>query len=40
MRSVSDRICRENQNIYFMIVFFYEILWKNIAEPDMPQMTI
>jgi hypothetical protein len=34
MRSVSDKFCRENQNIHFMIINFfyravYEIMWKN-----------
>ena len=47
MITVSDKICRENQNSHFMfrkIFFFrksaiYEIMWKNLVLPDMPQMT-
>ena len=41
MRNVSDKICRENQNTHFMFNKFfsenravYEIIWKNIIEPD------
>jgi hypothetical protein len=46
MRNVSDKSCRENQNIFIFNIFFpenhavYEIMWKNIVEPDRPQMTI
>jgi len=47
MRNVSDKSCRENQNTYFVFSNFfpekgavYEIIWKNIIEPDRPQMTI
>jgi len=48
MRNVSDKSCRENQNTHFMFnnLFFpenravYEIMWKIIAEPDIPRMTI
>jgi hypothetical protein len=50
MRNVSDKLCRENQNTYIRIlysinVFFkyravYEIMWKNVVEPDRPQITI
>jgi hypothetical protein len=47
MRNISDKSCRENQNIHFMInnFFFenravYEIMWKNIVEVDRPQMKI
>jgi hypothetical protein len=46
MRSVSDINCRENQNTHFIFDFFFlncaicEIMWKNIVEPDRPQMTI
>jgi hypothetical protein len=47
MRSVSDESCRENQNTHFMsdidfpkIMPFNELMWKNIVEPDRPQMTI
>jgi hypothetical protein len=46
MRNVSDK-CRENQNTNFMFNNFfpenravYEIMWKIMAQPDRPQMTI
>jgi len=39
--------CRENQNTHFIFntVFsesraVYEAMWKNMVEPDWPQMTI
>jgi len=44
LRNVSDKICRENRNIYFMLgTFFLELcrLWpnvKNFVEPCRPQM--
>ena len=47
--SCSRKICRENQNIYFMFMSsppppevraVYEITWPNNAEPSRPQMTI
>jgi len=40
MRSVSGKICRENQNTHFLINNFflnsviYELMWKNMVEPD------
>jgi len=46
MRNVSDKSCRENHNTHFMFRFFfenhvvYEIMWKNIVEPERPQMTV
>jgi len=49
MRNVSDNRCRENQNTHFVFGnspptpenrAFYEIMWKNIVEPDRTQMTI
>ena len=46
MRNVSDDICREKQNKYFILNNFflnpavYEIKWKTKAEPDRPQMKI
>jgi hypothetical protein len=48
MRNISYEICRENQNyILCPITFisseihaFYDIMWKNMVEPDRPQMTI
>jgi len=47
MINVSDKICRENQNTFFVQYLFfpenftiYEIMGENIVEPDRPQMTI
>ena len=47
MRNISDKSCIENQNTHFVINNFFfenttlsEIMWKNIAEPGWPQMTI
>jgi len=47
MRNVSDKICVENQNIFYFQYFFFsenravcEIKWKNMVEPDKPEMTI
>ena len=48
MRVVSDKSCRENQDTHLMFnnVFFfknravYEIMWKNIVQPERPQMKI
>ena len=46
MRNVSDKICTENLNTYFMFNYvllsraIYEIMWKNRIEPDRPQMKI
>jgi len=51
MRNVSDKSYRENKNThfrfnYFIFFFFFEnraiygIMWKNIVDPDRPQMTI
>jgi hypothetical protein len=47
MRYVSDKSCRLNQNTHFMFNNFlpkihgvYEIMWKNMAQPDTPQMII
>ena len=46
MRTFSEETSRENQNSRFMFNHFffenpavYEILWRNIVEPDGPQMT-
>jgi hypothetical protein len=44
--NVSDKSCRENQDTQFMFnnfFFFencavYEIMWKNVVEPDRPQV--
>jgi hypothetical protein len=48
MRNVSDKISRGNQNTHFMFSNFfspenravYEVMWKNVVEPDKPEMTI
>jgi hypothetical protein len=45
MRNASGKRCRENRNTFYIQFFFeyrtvYEIMWKNIIEPDWPQMTI
>jgi hypothetical protein len=42
MRNVSDKSCREN-NIHFVFNIFlnrvlYGIMWKNMVEPDRPQV--
>jgi hypothetical protein len=43
IRDVSDRNCRQNQNIFCVECFFfsedlavYEIMWKNMVEPVRP----
>ena len=40
-KNISDKICKENQNTHFVFsnLFFenrsvYEIMWKNIVQPD------
>ena len=48
MRNVSSGTCKKIKthftinNFYFFFEnrTFYEIVWKNIVEPDMPQMTL
>ena len=46
MRNVADKRCREYQNTHFIVDnfffnrTFYEIMWKNMADPDRAQMTI
>jgi hypothetical protein len=48
IRSISGKICRENQNAHFLgsKTFFpenravYETMWKNIVEQSRPQMGI
>ena len=47
MRNFSDKSCREIQNTHFMFnnIFsenrvVYEIMWKDMVEPDRPQMAI
>jgi hypothetical protein len=46
IRNVSDESCRKNQNTHFVFnipppkVVLVVTMWKNIVEPDKPQMTI
>ena len=46
MRNVQDKSCRENRNSHFVFSnppenrAVYEIMCKNIVEPDRPQMTV
>jgi hypothetical protein len=46
MTNVSDESCTESQNTYFTFSYFsenravYEIMCKNMVQPDRPQMTI
>jgi len=46
MRNVSDKSCRENQtHILSSITFFenhaiYEVMWKNLVEPENKQITM
>jgi len=47
MRNVSDTSCTENENTHFMFNKFlsenlavYEIMWKNMLEPDRLQVKI
>jgi hypothetical protein len=47
MRNISDKSCRENQNTQFTFsnslsenCAMYEVMWKNMVEPDRPEMTI
>jgi hypothetical protein len=48
MRNISDKSCRENQNVHFMLSNFfalqnfavYEIMPKNAVETDRLQMAI
>jgi len=44
MRTVSEELCRENQNTHFIFnnlfpkkSVVYEIMWKNVVEPEGPQ---
>jgi len=44
IRKVSDKSCRENQKIFYFLFFpenltVYEIMWKNMMDPDRPQVT-
>jgi len=38
MRNVSDKVCRDNLFVENHAV--HEIMWKNILEPDRPQVAI
>jgi hypothetical protein len=47
MRNVSDKSCRENQDTYFKLNYFfpencalYEIMWENLVKPVTPHITI
>jgi hypothetical protein len=50
MRNVSDKIYSGNQNTHFMFnnsphpsllkIALFEIMWKNVVQPDRPQMTV
>ena len=43
MKNVSDKIFRENQNTIILKNIFsclYKIKWKNVIQPDRPQMKI
>jgi hypothetical protein len=47
MRNVSDKSVRENKNtpsmfsnFFFENLVVHEIMWKNMVQPDRPQMTI
>jgi hypothetical protein len=47
MRNVLDKSVRENKNTPFMFSNFFsknlvvhEIMWKNMVQPDRPQMTV
>jgi hypothetical protein len=47
MGNMSGKRCRENQNTRFILSKFfpenrtvYEVMWKNVVQPDRPQMTI
>jgi len=45
MRNILDTSCKEKQNTHFMYFFsencdVYEVMWKDIVEPDRPEMTI
>jgi hypothetical protein len=47
IRNISDKFCRENHNTFYVQQRFlpercavYEIMWKNVVQPDRPQMTM
>jgi hypothetical protein len=47
VRNISEKYCRENQNAHFIFNNFfppengaeYDTVWKNMVEPDRPQVT-
>jgi len=47
MRNVAEKNCRENQNTRFIFIDFFprnrancEIIWKNVVQPDGPQVAV
>jgi hypothetical protein len=47
MKNVSNKSCRENQTTHFIYNNFYpenlavyELMWKNVVDPERPQMEI
>ena len=51
MRNVSDKSCRENKNTFYGFMFnnsppplvnraVYKTMWKNMVDPERPQMKI
>jgi hypothetical protein len=48
MKNILGRGCKENQITHIMFTNFFslencvvcEIIWKNVVEPDRPQMTV
>jgi hypothetical protein len=38
MKYLSEKLCRENQNVYFRItnIAIYEIMYQNVVEIDRP----
>jgi hypothetical protein len=46
MKHFLDKICKGNQNNNYVFKFFpenyvcYEVIWKNVVEPDRPHMAL
>ena len=46
MRNIPDKFVEKSKDAFYVQYFFfenrtfYEIMWKNIVQPDRPQMTI
>jgi len=45
LRNVSDKSCTKHKNTHFIFINFfpqnravYEIMWKNVVEPNTPQI--